>query len=168
MTQPALKTQTSILNSKSGIDEGAREQVAQHLSKAVTATYRLFIMTQGVHWNVQGPLFYSVHKLTEEQYTDMFTAIDDLAERIRALGFPAPQTIAELTTAVELEEPEAGGELEGQIGALIRANERIALDMRDAVAAAEERNDVKTADLLTERIGVHEENAWMLRAMIAS
>lgn len=168
MTQPALKTQTSILEAESGIAQQARKQVADELAKSVAATYRLFIMTQGVHWNVQGPLFYSVHKLTEEQYRDMFEAIDDLAERIRALGFPAPQSVAALTTSVDLAEPEAGGELEGQIRALIAGNEHIALSMRDAVAAAEERNDVKTADLLTDRIGVHEENAWMLRAMIAS
>ena len=168
MTQAALKTQTTILDADAGIGEDARERLADELAKAVAGTYRLFIMTQGVHWNVQGPLFYSVHKLTEEQYTDMFEAIDELAERIRAIGFPAPQSVAALTTSVDLQEPEVGGELHGQIETLIAANERIALGMRSAVALAEEHHDVKTADLLTERIGVHEENVWMLRAMIAS
>lgn len=168
MTQPALKTQTSNLDPQSGLKFEQRRSVADALSMAVSDTYRLFIMTQGVHWNVQGPLFYSVHKLTEDQYRDMFEAIDDLAERIRALGFPAPQTVEALTRTSDLTEPAPGAELKAQIETLVAANESIAERMRPAVHAAEEKDDVKSADLLTDRIGVHEENAWMLRAMIAS
>jgi len=168
MTQAVLKAQTTDLPSRSGLETSEREAVAKALSGALTDTYRLFIITQGLHWNVQGPLFYSIHKLTEEQYNDMFAAIDSIAERIRALGFPAPSSVLELTARSKVAEPERDADLKSQIQALIDGNETVAKHLRESVAQAESNNDVKTADLLTGRIGVHEENAWMLRATIAS
>ncbi len=168
MTQAVLKNQTTELTPRNGLQAEERESVAEAVSESLADTYRLFITTQGLHWNVQGPLFYSIHKLTEEQYRDMFSAIDELAERIRALGFPAPQTVKELTEGSQVPEPDAHADLKEQIQALIEGNELIAKNLRDAVWKAEQKGDVKTADLLTHRIGVHEENAWMLRATIAS
>jgi starvation-inducible DNA-binding protein len=168
MTQPALKTRVTEEDPRTGMKGKEREVVAQELSRSLAFTYRLFVMTQGVHWNVQGPLFYSVHKLTEEQYNDMFEAIDDLAERIRALGFPAPQTLKALTTDAELDEPALDANLETQIETLIEGHERTARVLRDGVHKAEEMGDVKSADLMTDRIGLHEEHAWMLRSTVAS
>lgn len=168
MTQPALKTRVTEEDPRTGMKGKEREVVAQELSRSLAYTYRLFVMTQGVHWNVQGPLFYSVHKLTEEQYNDMFEAIDDLAERIRALGFPAPQTLKALTADAELDEPALDANLESQIATLIEGHERTARVLRDGVHKAEEMGDVKSADLMTDRIGLHEEHAWMLRSTVAS
>ncbi|MAT85213.1 MAG: DNA starvation/stationary phase protection protein [Gammaproteobacteria bacterium] len=163
----ALAQEVTELDANNGLKKTARREVAEALSRSVADTYTLFASTQGLHWNVQGPLFYSVHKMTEEQYQDMFEAIDDLAERIRTLGFPAPATLSEMAALSAIDELDAGGDVRAQIEQLIAGNERLAQGMRDAVEKAEALNDVKTADLLTERLGVHEENAWMLRATIA-
>ena len=163
----ALAQEVTELDANNGLKKTARREVAEALSRSVADTYTLFASTQGLHWNVQGPLFYSVHKMTEEQYQDMFEAIDDLAERIRTLGFPAPATLSEMAALSAIDELDAGGDVRAQIEQLIAGNERLPQGMRDAVEKAEALNDVKTADLLTERLGVHEENAWMLRATIA-
>lgn len=168
MTQAVLTNQVTELSTESGLQKEARQLIARELNFAVADTYKLLIETQGVHWNVQGPLFYSVHKLTEEQYSEMFDAVDELAERSRALGFPAPQNFASIDHLSSLGDAEKGCDLQQQLEHLITCNETLATEMRHMVRRAEEINDVKTADLLTERIGVHEENAWMLRATIAS
>ena len=168
MTQAVLTTQVTELSTESGLHKEERQIIARELNFAVADTYKLLIETQGVHWNVQGPLFYSVHKLTEEQYREMFEAVDELAERGRALGFPAPQNFAVIDHLSSINEAEEGCDLQQQLEHLVACNEMIASEMRQMVRRAEEINDVKTADLLTERIGVHEENAWMLRATIAS
>ena len=168
MTQAVLQTQVTELSSESGLQKGERQSIARELNFAVADTYKLLINTHGVHWNVQGPLFYTVHKLTEQQYQDMFKAVDDLAERGRSLGFPAPHNFSEMDELSSIAEVAPGADLQQQIERLISGNEQLANEMRQMVKRAEEVNDVKTADLLTERIGVHEENAWMLRATIAS
>jgi starvation-inducible DNA-binding protein len=168
MTQAVLKNQVTKLASMSGIDQDDRATIADKLGSVLADSYRLLINTQGVHWNVQGPLFYSIHQLTETQYEDLFPAIDDIAERIRSLGFPAPQTMADFTSRSSLDDVDPATELKVQIKSLIDMNERVASDMRRVVEVAEKASDVKTADLLTERIGIHEQNAWMLRATIAS
>ena len=163
----ALAQEVTELDANNGLKKNARREVAEALSRSVADTYTLFASTQGLHWNVQGPLFYSVHKMTEEQYQDMFEAIDDLAERIRTLGFPAPATLSDMARLSAIDELDGEADVRTQIEQLIGANERLTQRMRDAVEKAEALNDVKTADLLTERLGVHEENAWMLRATIA-
>lgn len=168
MTQAVLQTQVTEFSTDSGLQKEARQSMARELNFAVADTYKLLIETQGVHWNVQGPLFYSVHKLTEDQYREMFEAVDEMAERSRALGFPAPQNWAAMDHLASLGDNQSGADLQQQIEHLITCNEQLATEMRQMVRKAEEINDVKTADLLTERIGVHEDNAWMLRATIAS
>ena len=168
MTQAVLKNQVTKLASASGIEPNDRAAIAEKLGGVLADSYRLLINTQGVHWNVQGPLFYSIHQLTEAQYEDIFPAIDDIAERIRSLGFPAPQTMKDFTSRSSLDDVDTKAELRAQIKSLIDMNERVAADMRKLVETAEAASDVKTADLMTDRIGVHEENAWMLRATIAS
>lgn len=167
MTQPSLKNEVTDLAPKTGLKDATRSAVAEKLSHAVADSYGLLINTQGVHWNVQGPLFYSLHKLTEEQYEDLFAAIDDLAERIRALGLPAPSSFAHIARDCAVDDMRDGIELKAQVESLIEANELVANRMRSGVRLAEELSDVKTAELLTERIGIHETNAWMLRATVA-
>lgn len=167
MQDSALQNRVSELRPASDISRESRQAIAEHLGAALADSYLLFVNTQGLHWNVEGPLFYPIHKLTEEQYEDLFAAIDDIAERIRTLGFPAPQSFRSYLDQSTLEDMPHGKTVREMIEILVRGNETIASRMRSAVKLAEEANDVKTADLLTDRLGVHEENAWMLRATIA-
>lgn len=167
MTQPALKNQVTRLHISTGIDSSAREAVAGRLMTALGDSYQLMANTQILHWNVQGPLFYSVHKLTEEQYEDLFDAVDDIAERIRSLGLPGPKSVKAMTSSTTIGDIDGDASLETQIGDLIKFNEMLATFMREAVSVAAKAGDVKTEDLLTDRIGQHEQNAWMLRSTIA-
>ena len=167
MTQPALKNQVTRLRISTGIDASDREAVSRRLMTALADSYKLMANTQILHWNVQGPLFFSVHKLTEAQYEDLFEAVDDIAERIRSLGMPGPKSVDSLMSSGKTGDIDGEATLESQIDGLIRFNESIATFMREAVSVAEKAGDVKTADLLTDRIGQHEENAWMLRATVA-
>jgi starvation-inducible DNA-binding protein len=150
-----------------GVDRSDRKQLAHAISTVLADTYVLYAATQSVHWNAAGPLFYSVHKLTETQYEDMADAIDTLAERIRAIGFPAPGGLNRMVALSGMENRPEPQTTEEMIRLLIDANEHCAKTLRDAVKSAEACDDVKTADLLTERIGQHEENSWMLRALLA-
>jgi len=150
-----------------GVDRKDRKDLAKDLSVALADTYMVYGDTQSVHWNATGPLFYSLHNLTESQYKDLADAIDELAERIRAIGFPAPGGLRRMISLSQLPnrpEPQSTKEM---IQWLIEGNERCARSLREAVKRADESDDVKTADLLTHRIGQHEENIWMLRSMLA-
>lgn len=167
MTNDVLQAEPKELNIKSGVEREDRVELAGHLSEALANTYLLYVKTQGVHWNVVGPLFYSIHKLTEEHYTDFAEAIDEIAERIRAIGFTAPGSFYQLAQISTIQEETGTPTAENMIKQLIADNELCSVQLRKAVLEAEKVNDVKTADLLTERIGQHEENAWMLRASIA-
>jgi starvation-inducible DNA-binding protein len=150
-----------------GVARKDRKQLAQELSTALADTYLLYGDTQSVHWNAAGPLFYSVHKLTEAQYEDMANAIDALAERIRAIGFPAPGGLRRMIAMTGIDNQPEPQSTEDMIRQLVAGNEHCAKSLREAVKCAEEADDVKTADLLTERIGQHEENIWMLRSILA-
>ncbi|NNU17253.1 DNA starvation/stationary phase protection protein [Parvularcula sp. ZS-1/3] len=150
---------------ESGLDRDGRKELCDMLGGALASTYVLYHKTHAYHWNVTGPLFYSVHNLTEEQYEDMAAAIDELAERIRALGFPAPiglKAYTEQSTISDVTEtPDAGT----MIRELALDNQHIAGSMRKIVEKAEEIGDSFTADFVTGRIGTHEENGWMLSAL---
>jgi starvation-inducible DNA-binding protein len=117
---------------------------------------------------VVGPLFISLHQLTEEQYQDLFGAIDQIAERIRAIGYPAPKSVADLMTHTAIKEETGNPTAEEMVRALIGDHETVSRRLRDAVGVAEGLRDVATADLLTERLQVHEKAVWMLRATIAA
>lgn len=149
------------------VSEESRAQIAENLGRALASTYVLYHKTQGYHWNLTGPLFYSAHKLTEEHYEDMAEAIDDIAERMRALGAPAMMGLTQYVSMSVVDDgtdfPETGKALKQ----LAADHAMIADQMRETVRLAEEANDVFTADLLISRIGFHEEAAWMLNAMIA-
>ena len=158
MTQSVLKNEIT----------DQRKEVADAVANVLADAYRLYINSQGLHWNVEGPLFYSLHKLTETQYRELSEAIDELAERIRALGLPAPQSLKELAERSILQDLPEDADLKGRIERLVGDYERAVRRAALVVQLAATNGDIKTADLLTERVGVYEENAWMLRATIAS
>lgn len=150
---------------ESGLDRQGRRELCTMLGRALSANYVLYHKTHAYHWNVTGPLFYSVHKLTDKQYEDLAEAIDSLAERIRALGFAAPVGLKHYLSDSVIDDvtsiPDAGTMLKE----LALDNEHLAGSMRDIVKKAEDIGDTFTADFITERIGQHEENAWMLSAL---
>ncbi|MCB1381040.1 MAG: DNA starvation/stationary phase protection protein [Alphaproteobacteria bacterium] len=138
--------------------------LAKALAECLADTYRLVFKTHAYHWNVEGPLFYPLHKLTEAQYEDMFAAADAIAERIRALGHLAP---AQLSDVIEASVVKDAGELPGAIAMVddLRADhERIAKRMHELIALADASKDPVTADLITARSAFHEQAAWMLRS----
>jgi len=143
-----------------------RKRLVANLLGVLADSYLLLVKTQGYHWNVVGPLFVSLHQLTEQQYKDMFSAIDDVAERIRALGYPAPASIADLITHTALSEETGHPTAEQKVQTLVRDHETIVRRLRDAVEAADELRDAATADILTERLHFHEKAIWMLRAVV--
>lgn len=161
----SAKTPAKGSQVNTGIEAKDRKEVAKALQHGLADTYSLYLKTLGVHWNIVGPAFYSVHKLTEAQYEDMHAAADVVAERIRALGHIAPASFGDYTKLSIIDSSETPKDADAMLQGLIADNEAIAKRMRDFVEIAEEADDVFTADLLTARIGKHEENAWMLRAL---
>lgn len=149
-----------------GVSDEQRSDLANALCNTLADTFTLHFKTLSFHWNAVGPHFYSLHQLTESQYQDLNQALDVIAERIRALGFIAPSSIKTLLDASTLSEAEAGLSGEKMIQQLLSDNELCAKNIRKAIRSADDADDIKTSDLLTERVGIHEENAWMLRSMI--
>lgn len=168
MSNTVLMTRNETLDIKSDLKPENRTAVAEKLGKVLASSYVLYHKTQGFHWNVTGPMFVSVHELTERQYQDLAEAIDAIAERIRTLGAPAPMGLAgyvsDSNVLDQAEFPTVGQMLE----TLAHDHLIIADEMRSIVEMAETAKDVYTADLLTARIGAHEEAAWMLKALAAS
>lgn len=149
-------------------DPAARKRLADALAAATADTYLLLAKTQGYHWNVAGPLFVSIHELTETQYTDLFEAGDDLAERIRALGEASPGSYRKFAEVSVIEEDDGDAKsAAAMVEALAHDNELVARRMKAASDAAEELGDKVTEDMLIGRMQVHEQNAWMLRAIVA-
>jgi starvation-inducible DNA-binding protein len=150
---------------ESGLDRDGRRELCNMMGEALASTYVLYHKTHAYHWNVTGPLFYSVHNLTDEQYKNFAMAIDEIAERIRALGFPAPVGLKHYYEKSTIEDvtgiPDAGTMLRE----LALDNQHIAGSMRKIVEKAEEIGDSFTADFVTDRIGTHEEFSWMLSAL---
>jgi len=162
----AVKPSNETLPISTGIDKGDRKQLADLLEKALANTYVLYTKIQGVHWNVTGPHFYGIHKMTQEQYEDLAQANDDLAERIRALGYLAPTTMARFIQMSDVKEAGHEPDARKMLEVLARDHQTVAKVMRDAVSEAGKVDDVFTADMLTARIGTHEKFAWMLRASL--
>lgn len=149
-----------------GLSENAREEVAKGLCALLADSYTLYLKTQNFHWNVTGPHFQALHALFETQYTDLATAIDEIAERIRALGFPAPGSYAEFAKLTNLEEASGAMNAEAMVRSLVLGQEKIIARVRDILPIAEKDNDAATVDLLTRRTETHEKNAWMLRSSL--
>jgi len=166
-TAQVLKAKVKTQSPGTGITSEDAKLLAEGLSRSLAATYVLYVKTQGFHWNVVGPLFYGLHKLTEDQYKDLAEAADAVAERIRALGHPAPASLAEFTRLSPIDETPGRTSAQDMAETLIADHETVARSFRDLVGVAERADDVVTADLLTGRIHAHEEAAWMLRSIVS-
>lgn len=152
------------------ISTGVRDVpgIADGLADVLADTYRLIFKTHAYHWNVTGPAFYSIHKMTEDQYENMFTAADELAERIRALGQLAPMRMADIIARSHIDDLEKTPSAGEMIEDLAADHERLAHRLHALIELVEGRKDPVTEDLATERSAFHEESAWMLRAIAAS
>lgn len=169
MTESMTPDLRSEMQPKTSIPSDAdRKKLADKLADTVADTYLMLVKTQAYHWNVTGPLFVPIHELTEKQYTDLFEAGDDLAERIRALGEPSPTSYAAYSKRTIIEEDDGKPKsAQMMVEALARDNEAMARRMKDASDVAEELGDKVTEDMLIGRMQMHEQNAWMLRAIAA-
>lgn len=150
-----------------GIAPKERAEIAAGLSRLLADTYTLYLKTHNYHWNVEGPLFNTLHLMFEQQYTELAAAVDLIAERIRALGEPAPGSYAAFAklSSIEEEKDEAP-DAETMIANLVKGQEAVVRTARSVFPAAERAHDEPTADLLTQRMQIHEKNAWMLRSML--
>ena len=146
-----------------GIAEAQRKEIVAGLSALLADSYTLYLMTHNFHWNVTGPQFNSLHNMFMDQYTEQWNAIDVIAERIRALGFPAPGTYKEFVKLASIQEVEGVPKANDMIRHLVAAQEATA---RKLFATVDKANDQPTADVLTQRIDVHEKTAWMLRSLL--
>jgi starvation-inducible DNA-binding protein len=158
------KTKTSEIHI--GIDAAARKKIAQGLSELLADSHTLYLMTHNFHWNVTGPQFNSLHLMFMGQYTEQWNALDLIAERIRALGFPAPGTYKEFVKLASIKEVEGVPKANDMIAHLINAQEATARTARKLFPVVDEANDQPTADVLTQRMDVHEKTAWMLRSLL--
>ena len=149
-----------------GIEDQDRVEIAGQLSKLLADSYTLYLKTHNFHWNVTGPLFNTLHTMFEQQYTELATAVDEIAERIRALGVRAPGSYEEFRELATVEEARGGESAEQMISQLVAGQEAVVRTARAAFPSAERANDEPTADLLAQRMQIHEKNAWMLRSML--
>jgi starvation-inducible DNA-binding protein len=150
-----------------GINEEQRKSIAEGLAVLLADTYTLYLKTHNYHWNVTGPMFQSLHTLFEEQYQELAVAVDDIAERIRALGEFAPGSYKEFAKITTIKEAEGIPKAEDMIKDLVKGHEAIAKTSRNIVPVASHASDEVTLDILTQRMTVHEKTAWMLRSMVA-
>ena len=150
-----------------GISDKNRQNIANGLSNLLADTYTLYLMTHNFHWNVTGPMFNTLHLMFMTQYTELWNAIDPIAERIRALGFPAPGTYAQFAKLSSIKEPEGVPNAEDMVALLVKGHEAVAKTARSIFSIAEKSSDQPTADLLTQRLDIHEKTAWMLRSLLA-
>jgi len=151
----------------SGIGEKERREIAESLSRLLADTYTLYLKTHNYHWNVTGPMFQTLHQMFEQQYTELADAVDKIAERIRALGFPAPGTYQEFTRLTSIRHEEGVPDAEKMIRSLVEGHETVTLTAREAFKIADKFKDEASVDVLTERLQVHEKTAWMLRSLLA-
>jgi starvation-inducible DNA-binding protein len=149
-----------------GINSKERKEITEGLSRLLADSYTLYLKTHNYHWNVEGPLFNTLHLMFETQYTELALAVDTIAERIRALGEPAPGSYKAFSKLSSIDEEEKVPDAETMIANLVKGQEAVVRTARSIFPAAERANDEPTADLLTQRMQIHEKNAWMLRSML--
>jgi starvation-inducible DNA-binding protein len=162
----ALKVVPSPDEIKTGVRNA--EEIAEGIADVLADTYRLIFKTHAYHWNVSGPLFYSIHKLTDDQYANMFDAADELAERIRSLGQLAPYKMSQITERSRVDDPDELPDAQGMVEDLAGDHEKLAHRLHALVTLAGKNGDPVTEDLATERSAFHEEAAWMLRAIASA
>ncbi len=149
-----------------GIGKEERQRITQGLSRLLADSYTLYLMTHNFHWNVTGPMFNTLHLMFEAQYNELALAVDLIAERIRALGEPAPGTYKAFAALTRIEEPSAVPAAEEMIRLLVKGQEAVVKTARELMPLVSEVSDEPTADLLTQRMQVHEKTAWMLRSLL--
>lgn len=149
-----------------GINKSDREAIADGLSKLLADSYTLYLKTHNFHWNVTGPMFQTLHLMFETQYTELALAVDVIAERIRSLGSPAPGTYKQYAELSSIKEEEGVPKAQDMIRLLVEGQEAVVKTARSLYPQAEKAHDEATADLLTQRIQLHEKTAWMLRSLL--
>jgi starvation-inducible DNA-binding protein len=149
-----------------GMSEGDRARIAAGLSRLLADSYTLYLMTHNYHWNVTGPMFNTLHLMFMGQYTEQWNALDLIAERIRALGYPAPGTYKEFVKLASIKESDGVPKATDMIRNLVAAQEATARTARSLLPMTDKANDQPTMDLLTQRLDVHEKTAWMLRSLL--
>lgn len=151
-----------------GIKEGDRKKIADGLSRLLADSYILYLKTHNFHWNVEGPMFNTLHDMFMVQYTELWNALDLIAERIRALGFYAPASYKKYSQLSSISESESDTVPAMQmVHQLLDGHEAVAKTARGVFEVAEAANDQSTLDLLTQRLQIHEKTAWMLRSLLA-
>jgi starvation-inducible DNA-binding protein len=161
--KPSPKPAVSI-----GISDKDRAAVAAGLAKLLAETYTLYLTTHNFHWNVTGPMFNSLHAMFMAQYTELWTAVDPIAERIRSLGHPAPGSYAQFAKLSGLPDaPATPPKAMKMVELLMQGHEAVARTARALFPVVDKAGDEPTADLLTQRLTVHEQTAWMLRSLLA-
>lgn len=155
---------SSIVNI--GISEQDRKGIADGLSRLLADSYTLYVKTHNFHWNVTGPMFQTLHTMFEEQYTELAEAVDLVAERIRALGFPAPGSFSEFTKLASVKEAQGQPSANQMVQQLVEGHETVVRTCREVFPVVERASDEPTADLLTVRMQAHEKAAWMLRSLL--
>jgi starvation-inducible DNA-binding protein len=151
-----------------GIDDKTREEIAGGLGRLLADSYTLYIKTHGFHWNVTGPMFNTLHLMFMDQYTELWNSLDLIAERIRALGYHAPGSYAQFAALSSIPEETGVPNATGMIQQLIAGQEAVVRTARALFRVVDKAGDEPTADLLTQRLQIHEKNAWMLRSLLES
>jgi starvation-inducible DNA-binding protein len=149
-----------------GIPADQRQQIAQGLGRVLADTTVLYAKTHGFHWNVTGPMFNTLHLMFMEQYTELWTALDAIAERIRALGFPAPFGGTAIASLSSIPESQGHPSAMAMVRELMEGHEAVARTLRAVFSQADQASDQPSADLLTQRLQIHEKTAWMLRSLL--
>ena len=149
-----------------GLSQTERGDVAQQLTRVLADAYAVYLKTHGYHWNVRGPEFFSFHNLLEQQYTDMWNALDDIAERIRALGVLAPQSYPAFGNLTSIKDGDPEKEATAMLKELMQDHETLIATARKALDVASDAGDEASADLMTQRLAAHEKFAWMLRSTL--
>ena len=149
-----------------GIAQGDHNAIADGLGRVLADTYTLYLKTHNYHWNVTGPQFRALHLMFEEQYRELWAATDELAERIRALGYYAPGTYAQYAKLTSIQEDNGVPSADQMVANLVKGHETVVKTARDLFQLADEAKDEVTADLMVQRMNASEKTAWMLRAMI--
>ncbi|NEX63556.1 Dps family protein [Noviherbaspirillum galbum] len=149
-----------------GISEQDRRKIVDGLSRMLADTYTLYLKTHNFHWNVKGPMFQTLHLMFETQYTELAEAVDLIAERIRALGSPAPGTYSMFSALTSIKEPDGVPDAKEMIRQLTQDQEAVVRTARSMMDIVDKAGDEPTADMLTQRMQIHEKTAWMLRSML--
>ncbi|MFN4276410.1 MAG: Dps family protein [Ferrovibrio sp.] len=149
-----------------GIPDKERKKIADGLSRLLADTYTLYLKTHNYHWNVEGPMFQTLHTMFETQYTELALAVDLIAERIRALGHYAPGSYAQYAKLSSISEETGVPAAQDMIKNLVKGNEAVSKTARELFPVVEKSSDEPTADLLTQRMQIHEKTAWMLRSLL--